>query len=132
MKDKVNIWIKTLIEFSVCFTICAIIALSYANVPKTEKIEGTYYLVSIQGTQELTKNNDYNNYLVLKGGTCTIHLSLSSPVGSSIHTYHYTGKTAESIKFEKNYIHIDYKKDVIITLKYNNGKHNILTYRRVS
>lgn len=132
MKDKVNIWIKTLIGFSISFTIWAIIALSYADVPKTETIEGTYYLVSIQGTQELTKNNDDNNYLVLKGGTCTIYLSLSSPVGSSIHTYHYTGKTAENIKFEKNYIHMDYKKDVIITLKYNTGKHNILTYRKVS
>lgn len=131
MNDKVKTWIKTLIIISIIFTIIASISLLFAGEPEDNRVDGTYNLISIQGTQNVTANS-YDNYLILDNGVCTLHLSLSNPAGSSTHTFYYTGNTSDSIKFEKSYIRMDYNKNVVLILNYENGNYNIFTYKKIA
>ena len=130
MKDKVKTWITTLVTISIIFMCIACVSLLIAKEPEDDNVEGTYNLISITGTQNISATK-YNNYLTLKNGVCTLHLSLSNPAGSSTHTFYYTGNTSDSIEFEKSFIHMDYNKNVVIILNYDNGYYNIFTYEKV-
>ena len=130
MKDKVKTWITTLVTISIIFMCIACVSLLLAKEPEDDNVEGTYNLISITGTQNISATK-YNNYLTLKNGVCTLHLSLSNPAGSSTHTFYYTGNTSDSIEFEKSFIHMDYNKNVVIILNYDNGYYNIFTYEKV-
>ena len=143
MKDKVKTWITTLVTISIIFMCIACVSLLLAKEPEDDNVEGTYNLISIDDNVEGTYNlisitgtqnisaTKYNNYLTLKNGVCTLHLSLSNPAGSSTHTFYYTGNTSDSIEFEKSFIHMDYNKNVVIILNYDNGYYNIFTYEKV-
>lgn len=92
-------------------------------------LEGTYYLVSITGNQQMSANKN-ENYLTLKDGTCTLHLNLQEPAGNSVLTYHYTGNRTTNIEFDRDFIHMDLHDRVVIQLNYGNGFYNILTYEK--
>lgn len=131
MKDEIYKWIKVLITFSILFTIIASISLCFhASESKTDKFDGMYKLISIQGTQKITANS-YGNYLILKDGVCTLYMSFSYPAGSSTHTFSYTCKTSDNVEFEKSSVRMDYNNNIVITLKYDNGSYNVLTYKKI-
>jgi hypothetical protein len=148
MKDKVKTWITTLVTISIIFMCIACVSILLAKEPEDDNVEGTYNLISITGTQNISATK-YNNYLTLKNGVCTLHLSLSNPAGSSTHTFYYTGNTWDSIKFEstlesieigsesnsikvkKSYIYMTYyENNIVIMLDYDNGYYNDFTYKK--
>ncbi len=111
-----------------CIVLIMIVVV-FIYVGNSMKVDGTYYLISITGTANISANED-ENYLTLKDGVCTVHMSLTNPKGSSTHTYYYSGNKTSNIKFEDDFISMDYKDRVVITLQYDNGYYNIFTYEK--
>ena len=109
--------------------ILVVIGIVAGSVINLMKVDGTYYLISITGTANVSANKN-ENYLTLKDGTCTLYLNLINPEGQSTLTYKYTGNLTSNIEFEKSFIHMDYKDRVVIRLNHDNGTYNIFTYAR--